>query len=450
MDRSPGQETRKRRGLPVDIKRLERESRPYLFLGAVIGITIHAFLAVTVSFDYRGRMLTAVSRTQSVHVPIRLITVPGTSKTPFSIRNKSPQRRSYVRIPGAESAMPVSPLTGRRIVSDIPKLLTDTTETAMDSGISTAQIDTSYRRNSVYKFFDDSIRRKDEMSISPTEELLDVQGLDTGEYPGLIVIDPDNRHNLRGFLHMPSAIFGYELAPANTGYLLRRLDELHLARHTGIRLKLDQSIRLSDRKLLDYPFIYLTANKPFELTDEEKKNLSRYIHSGGFLLMEGLGNAFDDGCNRSIAASSMKKAFDDLVGSGVRWQYIDDSHEFFHCYFDLTVESGYNYYRTNSYDCPGKQSRKYLDALFFEGRLAVVLSEKGYGYGWDMEGPQSAYSFGINTIVYAMKHQGGTTQKLVDSSTITIIDSRRFWDYDLLERYRSTDEAYNRRQSITR
>jgi hypothetical protein len=83
-----------------------------------------------------------------------------------------------------------------------------------------------------------------------------------------------------------------------------------LNRRTNIKLSEDEAqISLTDDRLYNYPFLFMTGHGNISFTDEEVRNLRRFLETGGFLYADD-----DYGMDQSFRRE-MKKVFpgNDLV-----------------------------------------------------------------------------------------------------------------------------------------
>ena len=157
--------------------------------------------------------------------------------------------------------------------------------------------------------------------------------------------------------------------------------------------------------------------------------------------MEPLGDPdSDDPCGMSRATASMRQTVIDIFGHQ-KLTFIPPEHGLFHSFFPVELVEGYNHYPIKDYNCWWKQPVDRIEGATFHDRLVLVYSEKGYSYGWGIEGVQTAYKFGVNCLVYALLQSAEQTRHLVDASTKTEQTSRQWWDYDLRFKYRSTEKS---------
>ncbi|MFH1743322.1 MAG: DUF4159 domain-containing protein [bacterium] len=146
--------------------------------------------------------------------------------------------------------------------------------------------------------------------------------------------------------------------------------------------------------LRKYPFLFMSAEGPYSLKEEEKEILGEYLQSGGFLLM--------DDCIISPTGDyfyqSSCKIMEEIFGQG-SVKRIPNSHEIFHNVYDLRdiglplgIGEGTNH---------GGQG------VFIGDRVAVFLSSTdihcGWLYPWNPWYKKSI-EMGINIIMYSLSH----------------------------------------------
>ena len=440
----------------IDIGKLERESRKYLVAGVFLAIFLHTVTGVYFQFiRERPEEERLIRLNKKLPIPIRLITLPSTSTSPFMIRKKQPVRRALTRqAPGERtpgrlpSASRVAP-GGETVDVDSLAIYEHLFDYSVPDGMHYIPEGLGLE--------DDGIQRRERDHVFMTDEMITINDLDTGQYKGLVVIDPNDGHNIRGYVHMPGGIYG---ATFESRFPLVAFRDYVMSQYTGIEMKFDKPIEVSASAIMKYPFLYITIADQVELTPSEAKNLFTYFENGGFAVIEPDGVPLDnDPCGLPPSTIYVKQMIKDIFQGKAVLKQIPPDHEFFHCYFDVDIKNGYNYFaykykRDNSYDCWRKQPRYCLEGIFYKNRLVLVYSEKGYIHGWG-ENITSALYFGVNCLVYGLLQRGGPTHKLIDVSTVSEQVSRRGWDYLTRDKYRHTEKSsfnpiYNNARPRTR
>jgi hypothetical protein len=176
--------------------------------------------------------------------------------------------------------------------------------------------------------------------------------------------------------------------------------------------QLNAIVSLDDPELLrEYPFLFMTGENNYQLTDAQKQNLQDYLKAGGFMLMDDcvVGNGGD------FFYRSSYDVLEQLFGRGSVRQ-IPREHEVFHNLYDLrevglpTLEyvhrRGFQGLRVTHGQNHGARG------VFLRDRLAVFLSSTdlhcgwcdSHGVEWGPDGYRQTIQLGINLILYALTH----------------------------------------------
>jgi hypothetical protein len=174
-------------------------------------------------------------------------------------------------------------------------------------------------------------------------------------------------------------------------------------------------IRLTDRDLADFPFIYIVEPGGLYLSNREISALRKYLLNGGFLWLDDFwGEREWDNCEDVMRLVFPERSFTELK--------LD--HPLYHCVFDikskaqipnigLGVASQYNGGVTwEREDAEEVHHRALFDD---KGRLMVLATHNtDNGDGWEREGENEyyfhnfaekiAYPMGINVLFYVMTH----------------------------------------------
>ncbi|MGC3960070.1 MAG: DUF4159 domain-containing protein [Verrucomicrobiota bacterium] len=174
-------------------------------------------------------------------------------------------------------------------------------------------------------------------------------------------------------------------------------------------------LRLTDRELLNYPFIYMAEPGSLVLDEAEAEALRKYLLNGGFLWLDDFWGENE----WNNVAEEFKKVF-----PGRDWVELPLEHPLYHCVFDIkskgqvpNVEQGSR--RQFFAEAPTWEKGGYNvhhRALFDDqGRImAFATHNTDNGDGWEWEGnnhfyfeqfaEKIAYPLAINVIFYTMTH----------------------------------------------
>lgn len=173
-----------------------------------------------------------------------------------------------------------------------------------------------------------------------------------------------------------------------------------LLQYTTLRVDPQEHVlALSDARVLNAPFCYLTGHKLVEFTPDERENFERYVRNGGFV--------FVDDCNHDIDglfAKSFESEMAALFGADAL-QKLPKDHAIYHSFFD--------------YDGPPATAlelngwgddlvHEYLKGISINGRLGILYSNKDYGCEWDFDWHNKRFAaedlskFGVNIVIYAL------------------------------------------------
>ncbi len=260
--------------------------------------------------------------------------------------------------------------------------------------------------------------KEPEKRIAMREELIDLKALDTGKYKGLIIQDPTDRRNVKGFIYLGTA-WATDLEPTFDS-AAKAVPNLVLAlnEQTGITAKVDAHLFVDSQELFRTPFVFMTAQEAFQLTEREIENLGEYMRRGGFVFADN-GNPSSE---YSQAEASLRKIFKDaLRGEGVL-QLIPNDHPIYHVFYDFDgppvghelVVGGRGGQRGGESVVIARSSY-HLEGVFVGGRLVAVYSDKGYVHTWARNfGNEPQLRFGINAIIFALTQEGSIAQQQID------------------------------------
>jgi hypothetical protein len=152
-------------------------------------------------------------------------------------------------------------------------------------------------------------------------------------------------------------------------------------------------VKPSDKKIFDYPFVFMTGHGNIDFSDSDIKNLREYLKRGGFLYADD-----DYGMDKAFRRE-IKKLFPQK-----RLVELPVTHELFHCFYH------FNNGIPKIHKHNGKRPQAF--AIFDDnGRMIVLYTyETNITDGWsDMHNDpfkirSKALKFGANIFYYVMTH----------------------------------------------
>ena len=299
----------------------------------------------------------------------------------------------------------------------------------------------------------------DEIDLSL--ELMDVQALDTGRHRAMVVVDPKDRRQLKGFLYL-SGVHSEALERADassrserSGGWSRSIAErrmLHnladkMSERTGVHTEVLDGVALDDPLLMQVPFLLLTVRGEVSFTQAEAKNLGRYLTSGGFLYADIISQpiALAGGYQHDLPAlrDFIRQAFAQIdYAEHKDWSFtrLPAEHPLYHSFYDVdSLPRGFWDIMFWDWDPAGtfELSPNFLEGIEVDGRIVGVYSQKCYAEFWAGEAERireadrarnlvngrfvtgadelPVYDLGVNILVYALTREGSLARQLVDA-----------------------------------
>ena len=358
-------------------------------------------------------------------------------------------RRSAVR-PTPVAAIRPAPLTTRhnlRQGMSIPLTVTEAPPPVLPT-VTSALLPTQHIGPQIRTGVVKGVHQEAE-EIDLNMELLDVDALDIGRHRALVVVDPRDRRNLKGFLYL-SGVHSEALERAESevmprsGFVRRSVAERRtlqgladkMSQRTGVHTQVLDGIDLDDPRLLQVPFLLLTINYEVAFTQAEAKNMGRYLTSGGFLYTDIVSEplAIGGGQVHDLPAlrDFIRQAFAQIgYAEGTDWAFVrlPPEHPLYHCFYDIdTLPRGFWGVHMSIESSPD-----YLEGIEVDGRLVGLYSQKRYPDLWGGEAQRQrewdrahgisgrvtgadelpAYDLGVNILVYALTREGSLARQLV-------------------------------------
>jgi len=393
----------------IDMDKLEKETQKLLFLGLLVAVSFHAALG---SYFMFKKTEVKVVKPPTMEFVIRR---PRMTK-PFEFKKKRIQQREYKK---------------KEIVQRKPtaEIKTKSLQANMVGNVASYEFDTEMDVDTGAKVFipevvniELSVEREPEKQISMKEEMISLDDLDTGQYKAMIIQDPQDKKSLTGFIYI-ATLWGARLEPAFKRAVIHLSDAVN--RYTNIKSKVDKHLFVDSRRLFDTPFVFLCAEKQFELTDAEAKNFGEYLRKGGFAVLDN-GNPTQE---FGAAEASLRKMFRDALGSDAKFLPIPKSHPIYHCFEDfddgppqgdevgrsevaevgtVNMQFGYLKFTLN-------KQVLYLEGIWIDDRLVAIYSDKGYARKWkETSNNEPQLKMGVNMVVYALTQEGSIAQQKMD------------------------------------
>ncbi len=154
----------------------------------------------------------------------------------------------------------------------------------------------------------------------------------------------------------------------------------------------------------------LKGNYKHGLNEAEKTGLRRYLLEAGGLL-------FFDACGHTLHLTNEVKSELRGILPEYSFDWIPNKHELYTCYYDLGgPPPGACRFWKHGGIYPYEPPTKYLEGIFINDRLAVIISDRDFlcgarikatpGHGNTGEDSPSSYRFLANVIIYSLTHGG--------------------------------------------
>ena len=149
------------------------------------------------------------------------------------------------------------------------------------------------------------------------------------------------------------------------------------------------AVKLSSENVFEFPLVIMTGEGDFQLTDEERQNLRRYVERGGLLLASAGCSSpeWDRAFRREMAGVFAKQEL----------QAIAMSHPIFHTVYEIPSIS---------------MSHRSLEGIAIGGRLGVIYSQDGLNDSHNTPGccccggseNPNAVQINVNILAYALTY----------------------------------------------
>ena len=377
----------------IDLKKFEHESNRLFLLGLGIGMV---FLSIVVSFVTFEKVRIIRAR----QIPIKLILRPQRPTEFYRISRedliKSIRRRAVgKRTPstGIETKTFPFPDHGEfEITRDYDPDTISSSDMLPDSLL-----------------IEEYASRRMKEPIPLKNQVL----FDTGMFKSGIIIPPDNKKAIQGYVHIP-LVLGEKFTPPDTLITAIRNLARVVNRYTNVIATSDRQVYLGSNDIFRYPFLYISNDGSIKLTEEEIWNLGHYIAVGGFVI-------FDEGLHKygfSRGKESLKKMIRDvfntisdrssmpnlkystIAGKDYRFQYdfkpLQKDHDVHHCFFDFDHGAPPGLLSTT-------EVKEYIEGIYLGDRLVGIYCPQGYCRAWCNHTNEQPLKMGVNMVMYALR-----------------------------------------------
>jgi hypothetical protein len=264
-------------------------------------------------------------------------------------------------------------------------------------------------------------------------EMVDIEALDTGRYQAMVIQDPNDKRNIKGYFHFWMAWGqrysddGWHNWPNRIKYGVRRV-VFKMSEWTDIKADIKGIVGFDSEELLYTPWVVLHYWFRMYPTDAELENMCRYMDMGGFIYTQG--NPEGTGPPSVIRLALEYGGVEEFKTWS--WERLPHSHALFHCYFDFAdgpppgaQAVGHVLWGSRAPEPPK------VEAVQLGGRVVAIACNAGYVSPWgdwgidgmpSMRGsaynkydPRRQLEFGVNTIIFALTQEGSITRRLMDS-----------------------------------
>ena len=190
-----------------------------------------------------------------------------------------------------------------------------------------------------------------------------------------------------------------------------------MAKWGGSSVDITSQLRIGSPDLLKLTVLFISADKAFEITDTEKKNLQSFLAKGGFIVVD------DAAANmpNSASAASLQKMIKQIAGSK-RLEPVPNSYEIYRSPLSIggppqgsdnamavvqsmsgKTEVGSSTTDKTDDSVVKGASASNLQGVFMDDRLAILFCTKGYTPKWNaMSDNDPQLKFGVNLISYGI------------------------------------------------
>ena len=412
--------------ITLDLKGLLSKSRKLLYLCVVLAISVHLVATRWASFQVEQKAVQPLT-TKFVKRAPRLTKPLEMKKRPRPKRRM--MRRKMVSIKARVNRKEVSSVAvSIHVVGRLAR-----PDASVYREVAFAQTD--LEPEAVATSIEGAMQPKDNVNMSL--EMVDIDALDTGRYHAMVIQDPRDKRNIKGFFHMAIAysesmrLTDHHGQEHRTVHAFRRLVKA-INKYTNIRADITNRITFDSREMMKIPWVYSLTVTTFQLTESEAFYLGKYLLSGGFLVTDITHHGYVS--TVPVAIAIRQEVIDALESQGMMhekdWEFerLPNSHPVYHCFFDFDSGPpmcGDRLIITEKQ--PDLYTHDYLEGVNIDHRLVAIVSQKWLANPWGDWGPDGAnsgyshldptrpFQFGVNLVVFALTQEGSITNRVMDA-----------------------------------
>ena len=167
-----------------------------------------------------------------------------------------------------------------------------------------------------------------------------------------------------------------------------------VSKASNIEVRDEVTIRITDEKLYQTPFLFMNGHGHFQLSEEEVTRLGDYLKRGGFIMASGC-------CTNPAFPDAWRHQFGRLL-PGVEVEVIPETHPLFKAFYKVGVIRSLH-----------ERRDIFVEGLIWEGAVVAVLVEEGLCCAFSMDNncnsgkgvnPTDGKKLALNIAVYALTH----------------------------------------------
>jgi hypothetical protein len=235
----------------INLEKLEKETQKLVYLGLLVAVSFHAALG---SYFMFKKTEVQVVRPPTMELVIRR---PRMTK-PFEFKKQRIKQREYKK----------KEIVQRRPTAEVK---TKSLQSNIMGNIVAYEMSTNMQVDTTGEVYvpeglniEMKAEREPEKVISMKEEMISLDDLDTGQYKAMVIQDPNNKQSIKGFVYI-ATLWGAQLEPDYKRAVINLSNAVN--RYTSIKSKVDKHLFIDSRNIFETPFVYLSVDRCFELTD---------------------------------------------------------------------------------------------------------------------------------------------------------------------------------------